>query len=73
MIMDTPLRVEIERLEVKMRFRLVGQVREQLALTVVYSNSSQLVEGVYHGNRSKDSDRDGSLARYRSRYCKSFS
>ena len=28
---------------------------------------------VYHGNRSKDSDRDGSLARYRSRYCKSFS
>jgi hypothetical protein len=28
MTMDTPLRVEIERLVVKMRFRQVGQVRE---------------------------------------------
>ena len=42
MTMDTPLQVEIERLEVKMRFRLVGQVR---ALRLVANGRGFLLLG----------------------------
>ena len=49
MTMDTPPRVEIERLK-SLCTLLVKQVRTQLALTVTGSDSSQLAEGVLHGN-----------------------
>jgi hypothetical protein len=54
MTMDTPLQVEIERLEVKMRFRLVGQVRD---LRLLVNGRGFVLLGPASQNRQREDPR----------------